>query len=418
MPELQWIRTNNVALNIPLMNWIYRTSDKLQLFVKQASKGTGNWPAVLALAISDPNLYLQYNYYSNRTVMNVKHGGSYSGDSNYSYDSVNDFVNYYMFELDGSNFSINKGTSFNDLSPIVQRSLGTATDTDLTAPYLYPTNGTNLPDHIFYRLAVYRAGVLIHDYHPYSGGVIDVVDGTVYQTSATGYIDGPPVVPSYTIVYDANGGAGTMAPQTAPVDEDVTLTACTYSYTDATFLGWGTSAGGPAIYPDEATVRNLAVEDETITLYAIWDKELYIDLQHNLSETIKVDKDLVTVLRCVGKLREGCTITAPDILIEAPLDVVLQCNYCTAPLFGRSFFINNVTAETNALVRISCTVDALSSFKSEIRANNGIIRRSERVYNLDINDGSLVAYQNPYVLTEPFPSGFTGASFVLATAGA
>ena len=209
-----------------------------------------------------------------------------------------------------------------------------------------------------------------------------------------------------------------MATQSAPIDEDVTLTPCAYTYTDATFLGWGTSAGGPAIYPDEATVRNLAAENDSITLYAIWDKELYIDLQHNLSETIKLDKDLVTVLHCVGKLREGCTITAPDILIEAPLDVVLQCNYCTVPLFGRSFYINNVTADTNNLVRISCTVDAISSFKDEIRANKGIVRRSEKLYNLNINDGSLVAYQNPYILTEPFPSGFTGASFVLATAGA
>lgn len=418
MPELKWIRTNNVALNIQLSNWIYRTSDKLQLFVQQASKGTGDWPAVLALAISNPNLYLQYNCYWGRSVMNVMHGGAYSGDSSYSYDSVNDFINYYMFELDGSNFSINKGTSFDDLVPIVQQTLGTATDTDLSAPFLYPTNGTNLPDHIFYRLAVYRAGELIHDYHPYSGGVVDVIGGSTYLTSATGYIDGPPAVPIYTIIYDANGGTGTMAAQTAPVDEDVTLTACTYTYPDSTFLGWGTSAGGPAIYPDEAIVRNLAAADETITLYAIWDKELYIDLQHNASENIKLDKALTTILHCAGKLREGCTITAPDILIEAPLDVVLQCNYCTVPLFGRSFFINNVTADTNNLIRISCTVDALSSFKSEIRANKGIVRRSETLYNLNINDGSLIAYQNPYVLTEPFPSGFTAASFVLAAAGA
>ena len=418
MPKLQWIRTNNVALNIQLTNWIYRTSDKLRLFVQQASKGTGNWPAVLALAISDPNLYLQYNYYSNRSVMNVQHGRSYSGDSMYSYDSVNDFTSFYMFELDGSNFTINKGTSFNNLSPIVQQSLGTATDTDLTAPYLYPTNGNNLPDHVFYRLAVYRAGELIHDYRPYSGGVIDIIDGTTYLTSGAGYIDGPPAVPSYTIMYNANGGRGTMAPQNAPIDEDVTLTACTFTYIDATFLGWGTSASGPVVYPDEATVRNLAGEDETVTLYAIWDRALYIELQHNASENIKLDKTLNTILHCAGKLREECTITAPDILVDAPLDVVLRCNYCTVPLFGRSFFINNVTADTNNLVRIHCTVDAVSSFKAEIRANKGIVRRSEKLYNLNINDGSLVAYQNPYVLTEPFPSGFTGASFVLATAGA
>ena len=71
-------------------------------------------------------------------------------------------------------------------------------------------------------------------------------------------------------------------------------------------------------------------------------------------------------------------------------------------------------------MEIHCHVDVISSFAAEIRANKGIIRRAESAdaYNLYINDDSLVAYQDPYILTEPFPSGFTGATFILAVAGA
>ena len=64
-------------------------------------------------------------------------------------------------------------------------------------------------------------------------------------------------------------------------------------------------------------------------------------------------------------------------------------------------------------------MDVISSFKTEIRANVGIVRRAESddLYNLYLDDGSLASYQDPYILTEPFPSGFSGAKFVLAVAG-
>ena len=144
-----------------------------------------------------------------------------------------------------------------------------------------------------------------------------------------------------------------------------------------------------------------------------------ITLQSNTSENNCVTKTLTTVMSIDGTLREDCSIINPEIVIASDLASVSAANYCTITEFGRSYFINDMVSLANGLTLLSCHVDVLSSFASEIKANTGIVKRQEKadVFNLYINDNSLVAYQNPYVLTEPFPSGFTGASFIMIIAG-
>lgn len=145
-----------------------------------------------------------------------------------------------------------------------------------------------------------------------------------------------------------------------------------------------------------------------------------IKLQTNNSEHICVDKDLYDITTLSGTLRDGSSIIDPIILVEADLNSLTTCNYLTIESFNRSYFVQDIKSVSTGLVEIYCHVDVLSSFANEIRANKGIIRRaeSEDAYNLYINDDSLVAYQDPYILTEPFPNGFTGATFILAVAGA
>ncbi len=144
-----------------------------------------------------------------------------------------------------------------------------------------------------------------------------------------------------------------------------------------------------------------------------------IILQRNNSETIHVTKDITDLSTLSGTLRDATSIIDPVFVIEADLSGLTGCNYLTVPAFGRSYFVNNIKSLRAGLVELTCHVDVLSSFASEIKANKGVVRRSESGdnYNLYINDGSLVAYQDPYILTEPFPSGFTGAGFILAVAG-
>ena len=76
--------------------------------------------------------------------------------------------------------------------------------------------------------------------------------------------------PRGSIVFNANGGAGTMAViENIPLGTNATLPANTFTMRNGTFTGWNTRAGGSGIsYPDEGTVT--VSSDGKIILYAQW----------------------------------------------------------------------------------------------------------------------------------------------------
>lgn len=142
-----------------------------------------------------------------------------------------------------------------------------------------------------------------------------------------------------------------------------------------------------------------------------------ISLQISSSERKQLTKSIQTITTVSGVLKDETSIIDPIIMIECNLADVTQCNYMTIPVFGRSYFVNNIRSIRNGLVEFSCHSDVLSSFATQIRANRAIIRRQQNAWNLYLNDGSFKIYQNPNVLTKAFPSGFSTQEFVLAVAG-
>ena len=142
-----------------------------------------------------------------------------------------------------------------------------------------------------------------------------------------------------------------------------------------------------------------------------------IVLKRNNSEINCLDKNLTVIATLTGVLKDGTSIINPSIIVDGALADVSQANYATVAEFGRSYFINDIVSFREGLVQLNCHVDVLSSFAEQIRANKGIIFRQENEWNLYLNDGVLEVYQNPYVVTKEFPSGFDGQSYVLALAG-
>ena len=145
-----------------------------------------------------------------------------------------------------------------------------------------------------------------------------------------------------------------------------------------------------------------------------------IVLQTNTSDREHLDKVLTDVETVTGTLREECDIRDPVILIAADLADVAEVNYFTVAEFGRSYFLSGPPRIIRAgVLEITGHCDVLSSFAAEIRQQRALVHRAESsdAYNLYLDDGSLKTYANSYVLTEPFPSGFTGASFVMTVAG-
>lgn len=142
-----------------------------------------------------------------------------------------------------------------------------------------------------------------------------------------------------------------------------------------------------------------------------------IALQSNSSPKNQLDKSISGVLSVSGTLKEGTSVIDPVILVQAPLSTLVNANYMTISAFGRSYFITDIRSIRNDLVEISGHVDVLSTYAAGIRGNDAIIYRQENDWNLYLDDGSFQIYQNPSVLTRPFPSGFSTLEFVLAVAG-
>lgn len=75
-----------------------------------------------------------------------------------------------------------------------------------------------------------------------------------------------PAKPSYTVSYNANGGAGAPTSQTKWYNEELTLSGTSPTRSGYTFAGWATSANGAAVYQPGGVYSNNAA----VTLYAVW----------------------------------------------------------------------------------------------------------------------------------------------------
>ena len=79
------------------------------------------------------------------------------------------------------------------------------------------------------------------------------------------------LLPKLTIVFNNNGGSGSMEEQTILANQSANLSANSFDREGYTFKGWAYSETGEVEYEDE---ENYAVgsltENETVTLYAVW----------------------------------------------------------------------------------------------------------------------------------------------------
>lgn len=91
--------------------------------------------------------------------------------------------------------------------------------------------------------------------------------------SGRSLLEAHPVANRYKVLFDANGGEGSMEPQDMVYDEPQALFANAFEREGYEFVGWSTdSEGGDAVYSDGERVSNLTAEPNgEVTLYAQWD---------------------------------------------------------------------------------------------------------------------------------------------------
>ena len=121
-----------------------------------------------------------------------------------------------------------------------------------------------------------------------------------------------------------------------------------------------------------------------------------------------------------------CNIKAPSSIINPVLEVgtvsPINFNYCYMPAFNRYYLIDDVVFNRGIWV-LSCSVDVLASFKSEIGSSSGYVLRSAsnsdgKIIDMMYPATSEVDYQIVNPTLDPFSwSGFSGGVYVIGIKG-
>lgn len=134
-----------------------------------------------------------------------------------------------------------------------------------------------------------------------------------------------------------------------------------------------------------------------------------------------VDKELNQEFEVQGTLRDGSSVIDPVIIVEAnaPGFHANDVNYLYVEEFRRYYYITNIISTNYTLWELHCHVDVLMSYKDQIRAQTAIVARQEAQYNLLLDDGIFMVYQNPKIQTKTFSveGPFETQEFVLVVAG-
>ena len=137
------------------------------------------------------------------------------------------------------------------------------------------------------------------------------------------------------------------------------------------------------------------------------------------SPTNSIKKNFTSKQTISGTLRNESEILNPTIIIQSStaLENLFKCNYMKIPDFGRCYFITSVKCIRTFVYEVQAHCDVLSSFASEILANEAIVLRQENKFNLLLNDDVFKCKQNSRVYYKKFPSGLGNHNYILTVAG-
>lgn len=148
-----------------------------------------------------------------------------------------------------------------------------------------------------------------------------------------------------------------------------------------------------------------------------------------------VNKKISEIVTMEGVFKRPTSIIDPVITVVCDNADVWRkgFNYLYIQEFKRYYYVTNIIAVQGnydatppeaggnpvQLWEIHTHVDVLMSFQDEIKAQSAIVARQEATYNLMLDDGVFMCYQNPKIQTKLFsnPAPFETQEFVLVVAG-
>lgn len=156
-----------------------------------------------------------------------------------------------------------------------------------------------------------------------------------------------------------------------------------------------------------------------------------IELLLNKSATNFVNKETNSLKSVSGVLKRGTSIIDPVVIIQCDAADTWRtgCNYAYISSFGRYYYVTDIIAVdgviagtdgiVNNLWEFHMHVDVLMTYKEQIAQQTAVVARQEREYNLMLDDGFFMSYQNPKIQTKLFSNAtpFETQEFVLIVAG-
>lgn len=127
------------------------------------------------------------------------------------------------------------------------------------------------------------------------------------------------------------------------------------------------------------------------------------------SDRNALTKELSVSTDLEGNIVGESSIINPSFLITG--NMLYEYNYLYCPDFGRYYFIDDIVVVRTGLFRVTCSVDVLMTYRSQILNLRAIIAKQE--YSLHsnrfINDGSFIADQQVYIEKKEFVKGNSGS---------
>lgn len=139
-------------------------------------------------------------------------------------------------------------------------------------------------------------------------------------------------------------------------------------------------------------------------------------LYKNNSVPNKVVKNLTLVHTVNGTLRAGTSILSPTFMFTGT-PATLEYNYFKVDEWGRYYFLGPVEYNIHNTLTITGAIDVLMSFSSDISRARAILDRQENLWNLYLNDSSVITNQKSKHKIIAFPNSFNDFSYILALAG-
>ena len=129
---------------------------------------------------------------------------------------------------------------------------------------------------------------------------------------------------------------------------------------------------------------------------------LSVTLYNSSSPVEKIGKTLTSGGTYSCSLKDTTSILNPVLIIRTS-DPVYNYNYLYIQEFNRYYFINDIKSVNNNVWEISAHIDVLETYKTAILANEAVIRRQDKLFNLYLDDPEFHVLNYERVQTLKFP---------------